>query len=612
MEGVYDTDLLRAWTLKSSLNFTRYFFKEGHNMKFIIGKHHKLICDALDDVLDGKCNKLIINIAPRFGKCIAPFMLVLTEDGYKRADRIQVGDMLISYRDGQAVKARCKGVGTAYKPSYKLVMKSGHYFVCSYDHPMLTPFGYVEARDLEEGDSIYAYNEHRFYGNKDFYLDKVSEIEQVGNMDLIDLEVEGTHNFIANGLVSHNTELAVKNFIAMGFAVNPAARFIHLSYSANLAEDNSMAVKNIVQSEAYQALFPARITYGKNLKSQWDTDQGGGLYATSTLGQITGFGAGLVEEEGADYRFGGAIIIDDPIKPEDALSDVVRERVNRRFETTIRNRVNSRNTPIIIIMQRLHEHDLCGYLQEIERDDWRVVSQPAIQINEDGEREALWPYKLTLEELDKINLANSFVFETQYLQNPTPMEGLMYPHPFKTYEVLPNVKIGTICNYTDSADTGADYLCSIDYLATDVGYYVMNVTFTKKPMEFTEPATAEMVTKDNVRYCVIESNNGGRAFMRNVERLARQMGNQRTTFIPFTQTKNKAVRIFTRSAEVNNMIIFPVGWQRMWPEFAAQILSYRKEGRNAHDDGPDVLTGIIERGSLVGGASDEQILGDFL
>ena len=476
MSELFDTDLLRAWTLKSSLNFTRYFFKQGNDTKFIIGRHHKLICDALDDVLDGKCNKLIINISPRYGK----------------------------------------------------------------------------------------------------------------------------------------TECAVKNFIAMGLAVNPSAKFIHLSYSANLAQDNSIAVKNIVQSEAYQRLYPTRITYGKNMKSQWDTDQGGGLYATSTLGQITGFGAGLVEEEGAEYRFGGAIVIDDPIKPEDALSDVVRERVNRRFETTIRNRVNSRNTPIIIIMQRLHEHDLCGYLQEIEPDEWRVLSLPVIQYNEQGEREALWPYKHTLEELDKINNANSFVFETQYMQNPKPMEGLMYPRPFKTYDILPNKLLGTLCNYTDSADTGADYLCSIDYLAMKDGYYVIDVLYTKKPMEYTEQAMAQMVSKDEIRYCCIESNNGGRIFGRNVERLCREYGNRKTTFIPFTQTKNKQVRIFTRSAEVNNMIIFPSDWERRWPEFASSVKSFRKEGANAHDDAEDVLTGITERGSLVGGATDAQIMSDFL
>ena len=579
-----DADVLRAWTLKSSLNFTRYFFKQNNDMKFIIGRHHKLICDALDDVLNGKCNKLIINISPRYGKCVAPYMGVLTSKGIVRADSVVVGDMVASYKDDKLVWRRCVGTGTARKPSVRITMKSNKDFVCSDDHPMLTPHGYINASDLIPGDCIYAYNDLRWFGNGDFYTDKVVSVTNVGVMDLVDLEIEDTHNFVANGLVSHNTECAVKNFIAMGLAVNPCAKFIHLSYSANLAQDNSIAVKNIVQNEEYQRLYPTRISYGKNMKSQWETDQGGGLYATSTLGQITGFGAGLVEKEGEPYRFGGAIVIDDPIKPEDALSDVVRERVNRRFETTIRNRVNSRNTPIIIIMQRLHEHDLCGYLQEIEPDEWRVLSLPVIQINENGEREALWPYKHTLEELDKINAANSFVFETQYMQNPKPMEGLMYEHPFKTYSKLPPVKLGTMCNCTDTADTGSDYLCSITYLSMKDGYYVTDVIFTKKSMEHTEPWMAQMLAKWDVRYCVIESNNGGRAFARNVERLSREYGNGKTTFITFTQHHNKQVRIFTRSQEVNNLLIFPEDWEHKWPEFAHMMKSYRKEGHNAHDD----------------------------
>lgn len=99
--------------------------------------------------------------------------------------------------------------------------------------------------------------------------------------------------------------------------------------------------------------------------------------------------------------FAGAIVIDDPIKPEDALSETIRERVNNRFESTIRNRVNSRNTPIIIIMQRLHEHDLCGYLQEIEPEEWTVLSLPCIWHDENGQEQPLWEFKHTLEDCTK-------------------------------------------------------------------------------------------------------------------------------------------------------------------------------------------------------------------
>lgn len=450
----------KKWLLSDSLNFSKYFFKcQNNGKKFIVGKHHRLICDKLNAVLDGKIKRLIINISPRYGK----------------------------------------------------------------------------------------------------------------------------------------TELAVKNFIAMGFAINPAAKFIHLSYSGLLAVDNSVAVKNIINSPEYQNLFDVKIGLSSDTKIRWDTYARGGLYATSSLGQVTGFGAGSVGNEDGSYEFGGAIIIDDPIKPDMALNDNMREDVNQHFETTIRNRVNSRDTPIIIIMQRLHEHDLCGYLQEIEPDEWEVLSIPCIYYDEDGEEQALWPFKHTIEELRKIESANQYVFDTQYMQNPQPLEGLMYS-TYRTYDTLP-LEPGINKNYTDSADTGKDFLCSICYFETKTAMYVTDVLYTDKPMEFTEPKTAEMLLKNKTAYVKIESNNGGRGFCRNVEKTVRMQGGpvaNRMRFVPFHQGQNKNVRIFTHSAEVQNLIYFPSDWERRWPQFARAVKGYRKQGKNTHDDAPDVLTGMVE------------------
>lgn len=219
------------------------------------------------------------------------------------------------------------------------------------------------------------------------------------------------------------TEMAVKAFIAKGLALNPASKYIHLSYSASLALDNSERTKDIVASDWYQELFPyVQIKPDSKAKQKWYTTAGGGVYATSSAGQVTGFGAGLVEEdfpnEDNAHKWGGAIIIDDPLKPEDAFSPVIRNKVNDRFENTIRSRVNSRNTPIIVIMQRLHRDDLAGYLQSLEPDEWEVLSLPALSVDSDGHEVALYPFKHTVEELHKIQAANRFVFETQYQQNP--------------------------------------------------------------------------------------------------------------------------------------------------------------------------------------------------
>lgn len=464
-----ETEWRRRLVLEDSITFTRYFFKATSKKRFLVSAHHLRVCEALDKVVRGEITKLIINIAPRYGK----------------------------------------------------------------------------------------------------------------------------------------TELVVKSFIARGLAINPMANFIHLSYSSSLATDNSEAIKDIVNSDEYKRLFDTRIKYGSDTKNKWKTEQGGGVYATSTLGQITGFGAGLVDVEDGELGsaieeigtgqkvFGGAIVIDDPIKPEDALSDVIRERVNRRFETTIRNRVNSRKTPIIIIMQRLHEHDLCGYLQEIEPGDWTVVSLPCIVEDEQGHPQPLWPFKHSLEELEKIRNANSFVFETQYMQNPKPLEGLMY-EGFKTYETLPIERNAVRKCYIDTADTGSDFLCAIFYVECADGCYVTDILYTNKSMEYTEVETAKRLAWNETQLCVVESNNGGRGFRRNVERNLRELGCMTTAFKDLAQTANKKTRIFSHSAEVQNMVYFPTGWETRFAQYHNAMAGYRKEGNNAHDDAPDATTGVVE------------------
>jgi len=396
------------------------------------------------------------------------------------------------------------------------------------------------------------------------------------------------------------TELAVKNFIAMGLGLNPKAKFIHLSYSDDLVRDNSSEIQNILLEPEYKRLFSATPTSINSKK--WYTKEGGGLYAVSSAGQVTGFGAGLVDEEESDIDeftvdsipsvFGGAIIIDDPIKPDDALSPVIRNKVNNKFDSTLRNRVNSRNTPIVIIMQRVHEEDLCGFLINQEPGEWTVLSLPCIQIV-DGEEKALWPFKHTLEELKKLREINAYVFDTQYMQDPKPLQGQMYERGFNEYDIIPEGrKIRKA--YIDTADEGKDNLCAIIYDEMDYANYIVDVLYTQKPMEYTEPATAQLLTKHAVDIALIESNNGGRGFARAVEKQCREMGNNKTIINWFHQSENKATRIFSQSAAVQNICIMPKGWAFMWPQFNKSLLSYMKIGKNEHDDAEDALTGTIE------------------
>lgn len=154
------------------------------------------------------------------------------------------------------------------------------------------------------------------------------------------------------------TELASIGYMARGLAINPMSRFLHLSYSDKLVMLNSGITREIVKSESYQAMWPVSVKNDTDSKKIWHTDKNGGIVATATGGQVTGFRAGHMDSA----KFTGALVIDDPVKPDDAYSEVIREAVNNAYNETVSSRLAVETVPIIVIMQRIHWNDLSGYL----------------------------------------------------------------------------------------------------------------------------------------------------------------------------------------------------------------------------------------------------------
>jgi len=236
------------------------------------------------------------------------------------------------------------------------------------------------------------------------------------------------------------TEIIVKIFPAWCFAKFSRSRFLHLSYSDELALDNSSAVKSIVNSVEFQQRWFTPLRTDTTAKKKWKTQDDGEFSATASGGSVTGFGAGIF---GAD-RFSGALIIDDPLKPDDAKSDAKRNHINKRFPDTIKSRLNDRKVPLILVMQRLHEDDPVGFLlgggTELE---FTHINMPAI--NEDGASkydkrkvgEALWRAKHTEEELEQMRIKSAMNYAGQYQQRPAPMEGNIFKK-FRYYKELPD------------------------------------------------------------------------------------------------------------------------------------------------------------------------------
>lgn len=220
------------------------------------------------------------------------------------------------------------------------------------------------------------------------------------------------------------TELVIVLFVAWCLARWSSARFIHLSYSKELALDNSSRIREITQIPEYQALWPVVLKADTDSKGLWKTQRGGGIKAGAAGGAVTGFGAGLPVLAPGD--FGGCILIDDPLKPDDADSDTKRDAVNKKAVSTIQSRRNSRDTPIVVVMQRLHDFDYTGFLTEDGAPEkYEVVSLPALLTRDDGTHYALWPMKHTVGELQEMqqNVRTKFMFSAQYQQQPVPDDG---------------------------------------------------------------------------------------------------------------------------------------------------------------------------------------------
>lgn len=208
---------------------------------------------------------------------------------------------------------------------------------------------------------------------------------------------------------------------------NPSAQILCLCYALDLSEKLARDCLQVMQSDWYRELFPrTRLSKSKLSVAEFTTTAHGFRKATSVEGVITG-------------RGGDFIIIDDPMKPEDAASETQRKRVNAWYGNTLVSRQNSKATGcIVLIMQRLHEDDLAGHVQENE--PWEVVRFPAIAETDETylvpnpygpatryDRKAgepLHPEREPLIVLEEIRRTmGSYDFEAQYQQNPTSPTG---------------------------------------------------------------------------------------------------------------------------------------------------------------------------------------------
>jgi predicted phage terminase large subunit-like protein len=374
------------------------------------------------------------------------------------------------------------------------------------------------------------------------------------------------------------------NFEPWVLGCNPAEKILSASYNETLSVRFSKSVRDTIEQTrsdgergVFADIFPDRkIKHGDAAAQIWSLEgQYFNYLGCSFKGTVTGMG-------------GSIGVIDDPIKNrEEAYNERVKEEHYLWYKDTFLSRLEE-GAIQIINMTRWATNDLCGRILEDQSGEWYVLRYEAMTGGV-----MLCPELMSEETyLEKKKHTSREIFLANYHQQPVDIEGRLYK-TVKTYKELP---AGKVRNYTDTADEGDCYLCSICYVEHNKEAYVVDVLYTGAGMEVTEGQTADMLFKNSVNVADIESNNGGKGFARAVDRILKEHHKTNRTVVKwFHQSQNKTARILSQSAWVQEHIYFPEDWHLLWPEFYRDVTTFTKDGRGQKEDAPDVLTGIAEK-----------------
>ncbi|MDE5707953.1 MAG: phage terminase large subunit [Alistipes sp.] len=389
--------------------------------------------------------------------------------------------------------------------------------------------------------------------------------------------------------------------------LDPDCRVAIASYSGALASKFNRRVQRILESREYGALFPGTTikcgakppNYIRTADEVEIIGRQGGLLSVGREGSLTG---NRVD----------CFVLDDLYKDAlEANSPLIRANCWEWYTSVVRTRMHNTSRELIVFT-RWHEEDLIGtimarepvvrltewsQLDALRPDEWLHLNFEALKMSPPTEidprrpGEALWESLHGAALLAAKRQLDPLQFESMYQGHPSAREGLLYGTNFAEYETLPR-EIVRYGNYTDTADTGDDYLCSLSYAVDADGIvYITDAVYSREPMETTETLVAEMLVRSGTRQAAVESNNGGRGFARAVQRLAPGV---RVEW--FHQHGNKEARILSNAATVLHLLRFPQGWRERWPELHAHLTTYRRQFRaNRWHDAADVATGIVER-----------------
>ncbi|TPG71669.1 terminase [Brevibacillus laterosporus] len=387
----------------------------------------------------------------------------------------------------------------------------------------------------------------------------------------------------------HGKSRTLQNFCKWVLGKDRKNRIISCSYGDDLSMEFSRNVRNGIEEGkkmaheiCYQDIFPhTKIKKGHGATKDWALDGSHFNYlGTSVNGMITGKGCSIG-------------IVDDPVKSAyEASNEEALDKIWSWYTNTYLSRIEEGGIQIIN-MTRWSKNDPCGrILDSKEADKWYVLK---LEVKNEKTGEMLCPDLMSHDTYESLKTnVEEAIFRANYHQESMDVKGRLYPSFNRyDYDKLPNFE--KIIAYVDTADQGNDYLAAIVSGIHEGRAYILDILYTVEPMEITEGKTADILHLNKVNQALFESNNGGRGFARNVERLLWE--NHKTRMISietFHQSKKKVARIEVASPYVLKHMYFPSDLEERFPEYYKAMSRYQRQGKNKYDDAPDATTGIAE------------------
>lgn len=448
-----------------------------------------------------------------------------------------------------------------------------------------------------------------FYkSNRQYLIDMCNTLQALYEGKLVREDGHIYQRLIINCPPRHGKSLTLTLFTMWCFGQDPSNRVMTASYNEELASNFSRQCRDGISQEkdlpheiVYSDIFPnVKIKYGDASAQKWSIEgQPITSYkSTSPNGSSTGMGCNIS-------------ISDDLIKSaEVAYSETALKKINSWYTDTFASRREDikkdkegnilRPSIEIICFTRWSSKDLCGVFlsdQNPEKDTWYVLSMKAF---DETTGKMLCDDVLSYERYKSLEAnMDAAIFHANYNQKEIDNDNRLYKD-IKTYEELPKTKDGDVIydkhiTYIDTADTGDDSLVAIDCYIKDGDIFINDVYGSREAMEYTEYEVAEFIIRNKPDLCIVESNNGGRGYMRSIKRICeKEMKYRHTIFEDRPQTKNKEVRILTNSTYLMNRLYMPLLWHLRYKECYLEVSTYKRKGKNPHDDYVDVLTKLCE------------------